>query len=44
MANAKCRSCDHAAAGAYCSSCAADVMARALNPYLPGQRKKLPDR
>ena len=43
MANAKCRSCDHAAdAGAYCSSCAADIMAKALNPFYGGRRKKLP--
>ena len=42
MANAKCRSCDHAAAGAYCSSCAADIMAKALNPFSRGRRKKLP--
>ena len=43
MANAKCRSCDHvAAAGAYCSSCAAVIMAKALNPFYGGRRKKLP--
>ena len=43
MANAKCRSCDHAAdAGAYCSPCAADLMAKALNPFFGGRRKKLP--
>ena len=42
MANAKCRSCDHAAdAGAYCSSCAAGIMANALNPFFGGRRKKL---
>ncbi len=41
MANAKCRSCDHAA-GAYCSSCAADIMAKALNSFFGGWRKKLP--
>ena len=34
MAKAKCRSSDHATdAGAYCSSCAADIMAKALNPF-----------
>ena len=43
MANAKCRSCGHAAdAGAYCSSCAADIMAKALNPFFGGRRKKFP--
>ena len=41
MTNAKCRCCDHAAdAGAYCSSCAADIMAKALNPSFGGRRKK----
>ncbi len=41
MANAKCRSCDHAAdSGAYCSSCAADIMTRALNPFFGRRRKK----
>ena len=45
MANAKCRSCDHADdAGAYCSSCAADIVAKALNPFSGGRRKKLPRR
>ena len=43
MANAKCMSCDHAPdAGAYCSSCAADITAKALNPFYGGRRKKLP--
>ena len=43
MANAKCRTCDEAAAaGAYCSSCAADIMANAFNPFYGGRRKKLP--
>ena len=43
MANAKCRSCYHAAdAGAYCSSCAAAIMAKALNPVYGGRRKKSP--
>ena len=43
MANAKCRTCDHvAAAGAYCGTCAADIMAKALNPFFGGRRKKLP--
>ena len=42
MANAKCRSSDHAAdAGAYCSSCAAAIMAKAFNPVFGGRRKKL---
>ena len=42
MANAKCRTCDRAAdAGAYCSSCAAAIMAKALNPFFGGRRKKL---
>ena len=37
MANAKCRSCDHAAdADAYCGSCAAGLMAQALNPFFGG--------
>ena len=41
MATAKCRSCDHAAAAvAYCSSCAAGIMAKALNPFFGGRRKK----
>ena len=45
MANAICRTCDHAAdAGAYCGSCAADLMAKALDPYFRGLHKKLPDR
>ena len=43
MANAKCRTCDHAvAAGAHCSSCAAGIMAKALDPFFRGRRKKLP--
>ena len=43
MANAKCRSCYHAAgAGAYCNSWAADIMAKALNPFFGVRRKKLP--
>ena len=41
MANPKCRSCDHAAdAGAYCSSCAADIMGKAIDPFFGGRRKK----
>ena len=41
MANAKCRTCDRAAdAGAYCSSCAATIMAKALNPFVGPWRKK----
>ncbi len=43
MANAKCRTCDHAAAaGAHCSSCAAGIMAKALDPFFRGRRKRLP--
>ena len=43
MAKAKCRSCDHAAnADAYYSSCAADIMAEALNPFFGVRRKKNP--
>ena len=42
MANAKCRSCDHASAGAYCNSYTADIMAKALNPFYGGRRKTLP--
>ena len=43
MSNATCRNCDRAAdAGAYCSSCAAGIMASALNPHFRGRRKKLP--
>ena len=41
MANSKCRNCDRAAdAGAYCSSCAADIMAKALSPFFGGKRRK----
>ncbi len=40
MANPTCKSCDRAAdSGAYCSSCAAAIMARALNPLYGGRRK-----
>ena len=43
MANAKCRTCDRAAdAGAYCSSCAADIMVKALNPFFGERWKKSP--
>ena len=43
MANAKCRTSDSAAdAGAYCSVCAADIMAKALDPVVGGRRKKSP--
>ena len=43
MAKAKCRSCDHAAySGAHCNSCAAVIMANALNPFFSGRRKKFP--
>ena len=45
MANAKCRNCNRGAdSGPYCSTCAADIMAKALNPFAGGRRKKLPDR
>ena len=40
MATAKRHSCDHAAAGACCSSCAADIMAKALAPFFGGRHKK----
>ena len=43
MDNVKCRSRDHGAdAVAYCGSCAADIMAKALNPSYGGRRKRLP--
>ncbi len=43
MANAKWRTCDRAAdAGAYCNSCAADIKAKALNPFFGGRRKRSP--
>ncbi len=43
MANAKCRTCDRAVgAGAHCTSCAAGIMAKALNPFFGGRRKKHP--
>ena len=43
MANGTCRRCDRPPeAGLYCNSCAADVMAKALNPFHGGRRKKLP--
>ena len=42
MANARCRTCDQtAAAGACCSSCSTDIMAKALNPCYVGGRKKI---
>ena len=42
MANPTCRTWDRSAdAGAYCSSCAADIMAKASTPHLPGRRKKI---
>ena len=45
MADAKCRYCNHAAAaGAYSSWCAADIMAKALNPFFGGPRKNPPGR
>ena len=41
MGDTKCGSCDLAAeAGAYCGGCAARIMARALNPFFGGRRKK----
>ena len=41
MSDRICRTCDRAAdAGAYCSSCAADIMAKALNLRFGGRRKK----
>ena len=43
MANSTCRTCDRAAdSGAYCSLCAADIMARALDPFYGDRRKKSP--
>ena len=46
MANGMCRKCDRPAeAGPYCSSCAADVMAKAFKAFKPfhgGRRRKLP--
>ena len=42
MANPTCRNCDRSAdAGAYCGSCAAAIMAKALNPFFGGKWKKL---
>ena len=41
LADQACRPCGRtAAAGAYCSSCAAAIMARALNPFYGGRLKK----
>ena len=40
MATAKRHSCDHAAVGACCSSCAADIMAKARDPFFGGRHKK----
>ena len=42
MTNAKCRSCDRAAAGACCSPCAADIMTKALNPFFGGGERGSP--
>ena len=43
MANPNCRSCDRAGGGAaYCGSCAAAIMGRALNPSSGERRKKFP--
>ena len=42
MANPICRNCERSAdAGAYCSSCAAGIMASALNPHFRDRRKRL---
>ena len=42
IANPTCRNCDRSAdAGAYCSWCAAGIMANALNPHFRGRRKEL---
>ena len=39
MANPTCRNCDRSAdAGAYCSTCAAGIMAIALDPHFRGSR------
>lgn len=41
MADGKCRKCHRAAdSGAYCNSCAAEIMANALNPQYGRGRKK----
>ena len=41
MTDATCRNCDRTAdAGAYCSVCAADIMAKAFNPFFGGRSKK----
>ena len=43
MANPTFRNCQRSADfGVYCSSCAAKIMARALNLYSRGRRKRLP--
>ena len=43
MGNPTCRKCDRAAdSDAYCSSCAATIMARALIPLHGGRRKRSP--
>ena len=42
MTTAKCRNCGHSAdAGAYCSSCAAAIMTKALDPFVGRKRNKL---
>lgn len=42
MAAAKCRNCGHSAdAGAYCCSCAAAIMDKALDPIFGRKRDKL---
>ena len=41
MSDRICRTCDRVAdAGVYCSSCAAGIMAKVLNPSFGGRRKK----
>ena len=43
MANPTYRNCNRSAdAGAYCSSFAAGIVAKAFNPFYGGRRKKLP--
>ncbi len=38
MANTECRNCDNGAStGAYCSCCAAHIMAKALNRFFGGK-------
>ena len=45
MPNAKCRTCDRAVgAGAHCTSCAAGIMAQALNPFFGDGERSIPGR